>query len=141
MIYPCALKYWKERKEIYVGYLDGIISVFNIRSNPVELSFAGSFKMHTEAVHSIHVLNDLKFAISSGFDSTLKVWQPPDQWEKQIVVTTSMLKTVDTKYNEDNLSTIREEAESLEPETLLNKRRFSSTGAHDKAESLLALIK
>jgi WD40 repeat protein len=129
---------WKDRHEVYLGYLDGVISVYSIRNKPEELIFVGSFKIHTDAIHSIYILNDLKFAITSGFDSSLKIWQPPDNWEKPIIVTSSMLHNLGSI---DNLSTIREETESYEPESHLIRRKFSAVGAHDNAiESILQQI-
>ena len=138
MIKPCALKYWKERQEVYMGYLDGIISVYSIKSKQEALVITGSFKMHTDAIHSIYILNDLKFAITSGFDSSLKVWQPPEEWQKPIVVTKSMMHADDPN---DCLSTIREEAESYDNESLLPRHRFTALAAHDRAiQSILEQI-
>ena len=137
MIKPCTLKYWKERGEVYVGHLDGVICVYTLKTIIDNLTFVGSFKMHQDSVHSIHILNDLNFAISSGFDSSLKVWQPPEEWEKKIVVTASMLHNVDPK---ENLSTIREECESLEPESLLNRYRITNNWADPKGDKVVESI-
>ena len=136
-----ALKMWKKRKEVYAGYMDGVINVYTFNTTMDCLTMSASFKMHHATIHSIHVLNDLKFAISSGFDSSLKIWQPPVEWEKKIVTTLSLIQGIDPT---DNLSTIREEAESLEPETLLNKHRITAWGepkGDRVVESLLQQIK
>ena len=128
---------WPTRKEVYTGYMDGTINVYCFNAAMSTLRLAASFSMHKAAIHSIHILNDLNFAISSGFDSSLKVWQPPEEWEKKIVVTASMLHNVDPK---ENLSTIREECESLEPESLLNRYRITNNWADPKGDKVVESI-
>lgn len=75
--------------------------------------------MHKESIHNIFIIPELKFVISSGFDSTLKVWKPPETWEKKFVVTHSMINGMDPK---ENLSTIKEEHESYGESQMLKRR-------------------
>lgn len=76
-IRPNCLKLWKERKEVYLGFLDGVINVYLFNGAMEQLRMVASFQMHEEPIHQIYVIPTLKFAISSGFDSCLKVWKPP----------------------------------------------------------------
>jgi hypothetical protein len=101
------------------------------------LIFMASFKMHDDSIHSIHILSDLNFAISSGFDSSLKLWQPPEEWEKKIVVTSSMINNIDPRYN---LSTIKEEGDSIEPESLLNRHRITNHWLDHKGDKVVESI-
>lgn len=136
-IRPNCLRYWKSRKEAYVGYLDGVINVYSLKVNADKIVFSSSFRMHTDAIHNIFIMEDLNFAASSGFDSSLKLWQPPKEWETKVIMTSSMIDGIDPN---DNLSTIKEENESVDHEALIQKHRITAWGAGtgDKVvESLL----
>ena len=115
-----ALKIWKARQELYVGHVNGVINVYSFDTSMSKLTLTASFQMHKAAIHSIYILNDLKFAITSGFDSSLNLWKPPAIWEKKMIVTQSMVKVYNP--NED-LATIREEPE---PDTFAIKRKISA---------------
>lgn len=115
---PNTLKLWKARKEVYVGYLDGIVSVYGFTNNSESLVLNASFSMHDDAIHSLYILDDLKLALSSSFDSSLKVWKPPETWERKFVVTQGMINGVDPK---ENLSTIKEEHESYGESAVVRK--------------------
>lgn len=121
-----------------MGYLDGVISVYRIKNEAVH--FTGSFRMHNDSIHAIYIIEELNFAVSSGFDSVMKVWKPPEEWEKKVVVTHSMIEGIDPK---DNLSTIKEERESYDPESYVLKHKITAwgNGKGDKVvESLLQQI-
>ena len=113
---------WVQRKEVYTGYIDGTINVYTFNPAMTLLHMSASFHMHQGAIQSIHILNDLKFAISSGFDSTLNLWEPPEKWERKMVVTTSMNKAFNPK---DDLTTIREDLDNECNETVV-KRKISA---------------
>lgn len=49
-IKPRCLKIWKERKEVYLGYLDGVINVYQMNGSMEKLSMVASFQMHSEPV-------------------------------------------------------------------------------------------
>ncbi len=115
---PNTLKFWKKRKEVYVGYLDGIVNVYGFAANNQTLVLNASFTMHDDAIHSLHIIDDLGFAITSGFDSSLKVWRPPENWEHKFLVTKGMIDGVNPK---DNLSTIKEEHESFTESGVVKK--------------------
>lgn len=115
------MKYWKKRKELFVGYMDGSINVYSLTKNLEKIKFTGSFRMHGDVVHRISILEDLNFAVSSGYDSCLKIWRPPEEWETKVVVTHSMVEGINPNIN---LSTIREETESqMDPESMVPMRR------------------
>ena len=113
---------------MYVGYLDGVINVYGF-SNTADgenLSLNASFNIHDDAIHSLHIINDLGFAISSGFDSSLKVWKPPQNWDKKFVVTQGMINGMNPKVN---LSTIKEEYESHSDSLMIKK--FTNSNLYD----------
>ncbi len=113
------MKVWKERKEVYIGYLDGVINVYTFGGSMEKLTLSVSFQMHAEPVYAIYIIPNLKVGVSSGHDSTLKVWRPPETWSKKFVVTPSMVKGVDP---EENLSTIKEEYESMNESAAIQHR-------------------
>lgn len=140
-IKPTALKIWKARKEVYVGYLDGTLNVYGMKNNLEKLYFIGSYRMHSDSIHRIYIMENLGFAVTTSFDSSLKVWQPPQEWKKKIIVSNSMIEGANPK---ENLSMIREDAneEVLDLEPLLGKKhQITAFGDNDHVvESLLAQI-
>ena len=114
--------------------------MYSLKNNAEKIVFSSSFRMHTDAIHNIFIMEDLDFAVSSGFDSTLKIWKPPKEWETKVIMTNSMMDGVDPK---ENLSTIKEENESLDNEGLIAKHRITAWGAGNGdrvVESLLQQI-
>jgi WD40 repeat protein len=95
---------------VFIGYVDGTISVYHIVQNLEQIQYTGSFRCHQDAVHSLYFLADLDLFASSGFDSVLKLWKAPEEWNKKLTVTASMIGGM----KEDNLSTIKEEKDDLE---------------------------
>jgi hypothetical protein len=118
---------------VYIGYPDGVVSVYSILGAKHELQFRGSFAFHEHKVHSIFVYHEYKMLITTGLDSTLKIWEVPAQWDNQFVVTASMIDGVDPR---ENLSTIKEEKnESFDPESLLI-RKPNLIGSEDFARGI-----
>lgn len=105
---PSGLGYWKERKELYATYYDGCVNVYRLESNIEKIVFTSSFKIHEGGIHRMQILEDLNYIMTSGYDSTLRIWRPPAEWEQKIVVTISMIEGIDPQ---ENLSTIKEEKE------------------------------
>jgi WD40 repeat protein len=138
---PTCIKYCKKRKEVFIGYVDGTISVYQIVQNLEQIQYTGSFRTHRDAIHSLYFFSDLDLFASSGFDSVLKLWKAPEEWNKKLTVTASMIGGM----KEDNLSTIKEEKDDLELPSQdsnhnLLKHRITAWGAGpgDKVvESLL----
>lgn len=130
------MKLWKERKEVYIGYLDGVINVYVFSGSMEKLILAVSFQMHDEPVYSIHIIPNLKVGVSSGFDSTLKLWRPPETWSKKFVVTPSMVKGVDP---DENLSTIKEEYESINESAALHHRISGFENPYSKNNAVDAM--
>ena len=137
-IKPTCIKIWRSRKEAYIGYLDGTISVYCLIKNLEKIHFIGSFRMHSDSIHKLYVMESLGFLVSSGYDSSMKIWRPPGEWEKKILVTQSMIEGADPI---ENLSMIREDDnESADPESLIVKHKITlfTAGPDDKVvESLL----
>lgn len=122
-----ALRMWPARKEVYAGHVDGSVNVFAFNPAMTSLKLVASLMMHQAAIHSLHVLSDLNFAISSGFDSTLTLWQPPEKWERKLVCTQSMNQALNPK---EDLATIREDLEQEGNETFV--KRKASVASDDK---------
>lgn len=117
---------WPARKEVYSGHLDGTINVYAFNPAMTALKLVSSLLMHSASIHSLYILSDLNFAISSGFDSTLTLWRPPEKWERKIVVTPSMKQASNPK---GNLVTIREDLD-LEQEsndTFVNRKASAAS--------------
>jgi len=107
--------------------------VYSFVSNQLDLQLCGSFKMHEGCVHSIFVYHEYKMLLTAGYDSSLRIWEAPAAWEKQFVVTASMIDGVDPR---ENLSTIKEEKnESFDPESLLI-RKPNLIGSEDFARGI-----
>lgn len=121
-IKPQVLKFWAKRREVYLGYLDGTIAVYHFTpgSASTQLVIGNIFRIHKESVLGIHFLQELSLVVTAGFDSTLKVWKPPSEWERQVVVPQSLVAKANPN---DDLSTIKEEHESFE--TALMNRKVS----------------
>lgn len=119
-IKPSVVKIWHQRGEVYVGLLDGVINIYAFALNMEVLSLSASFKMHQEAIHNIYIYEDLGYAVSSGFDSCLKVWKPPERWERKMVIMQSLVQGMDPK---EDLETIKEVHETQESHLI--KRRIS----------------
>lgn len=79
-INPTFLRLWKKRKEVYVGYMDGTISVYTISKNSDGLEFSANFKAHSNSIFSLWTFDSLNFLVTSGLDSNMKMFRPPSEW-------------------------------------------------------------
>lgn len=115
--------------------------MYGLKNNLEKIFFIGSFRMHNDSIHKIFVMDSLSFVVTSSFDSSMKVWRPPQEWERKIFVSNSM---IEGSNPQENLSMIREEHnESADPESQYIKHRITTWGdpGHDNVvESLLSQI-
>jgi WD40 repeat protein len=117
---PTCMQIWRSRKELYVGYVDGTVNIYSLGKQLEFVRFTGSFRMHSGAIHRISIVAEHDYAVSSGYDSCLKIWRPPSEWEKRVLVTPSMVEGVNPL---NNLSTIKEEESHLDFESQVPGRR------------------